>query len=252
VYYLHLTLEIIVIYIHRCNTAPRVVTAGVGVHGMKTTLQEQARALGDATRFSIFRYVAAADRPVDIAELTDAFGFNHNAIRQHLAKLVSARLVTEAHAASTGRGRPRFVYELDPTAGSRWDVEGPYERLSVLLAEIIRTGDSAVEVGKRSVRGRRRGRGSDPIGAVAGAMQREGFDPALRKTRAGAELVLRECPFEAAALADPATVCAIHLGIAQGVAALTDDRVVVDELVPHDPRQANCRLRLRLANDDGR
>ena len=219
---------------------------------MKTTLQEQARALGDATRFSIFRHIADVDRPVDIAELTDTFGFNHNAIRQHLGKLVSAGLVTEARAASTGRGRPRLVYELDPAAESRWDVEGPYERLSVLLAEIIRTGDSPVEVGKRSVRGRRRARSSDPIAAVADAMQREGFDPALHNARDGVELVLRECPFEAGALADPATVCAIHLGIAQGVAALTDDRVVVDELVPHDPRRANCRLRLHVANDDGR
>src|SRR5689334_7121577 len=142
---------------HRCNED---AGAGVGT-GMTTTLQEQARALGDSTRFGIFRYIADADRPVDIAELTDYFGFNHNAIRQHLGKLVRAGLVTEAHATGTGRGRARLVYEVYPSAESRWDVEGPYERLSVLLAEIIRTGDSPVEVGKRSVRGRRRDHGSD-------------------------------------------------------------------------------------------
>ena len=58
---------------------------------MDTRLQEQARALGDPTRHGIFRYVADAARPVDIAELTEHFGVNHNAIRQHLAKLVRAR-----------------------------------------------------------------------------------------------------------------------------------------------------------------
>ena len=70
-----------------------------------TTLQEQARALGDPTRHGIFRYVADAQRPVDIAELTDYFGVNHNAIRQHLAKLVSAggRLVTAPNDSPWGR-----------------------------------------------------------------------------------------------------------------------------------------------------
>jgi DNA-binding transcriptional ArsR family regulator len=107
---------------------------------MTANLQAQARALGDPTRYEVFRYIADASRPVDVAELTAHFGFNHNAIRQHLAKLVDA--------------------------------------------------------------------------------------------------------FESAALANPDTVCALHLGIAEGVAALAGDRVEIDELVPHDPRRANCRLRL--------
>ena len=32
-----------------------------------TTLQQQARALGDPTRHGVFRYIADADGPVDIA-----------------------------------------------------------------------------------------------------------------------------------------------------------------------------------------
>ena len=43
------------------------------------TLQEQARALGDPTRHAIFRYVADAGTPVDVAELTKHFALNHNA-----------------------------------------------------------------------------------------------------------------------------------------------------------------------------
>ena len=58
--------------------------------------------------------------------------------------------------------------------------------------------------------------------------------------------MLRTCPFQTAVLADPDTVCGIHLGIAEGVASLTGNRVIVDELVPHDPRRANCRLRMHL------
>ncbi|MGZ4691079.1 MAG: helix-turn-helix transcriptional regulator [Acidimicrobiia bacterium] len=214
-----------------------------------TKLQQQARALGDPTRHDIFRYVVDARRPVDVAELTERFGLHHNAIRQHLAKLVSAALVTEDRAPSTGRGRPRLIYQLDPAAESRWGVIGPYERLSVLLAEILRTGDSPAEVGRRSVRRLQLGAADDddPVNVVVDAMERQGFEPALGRARGDrVEVVLRTCPFQSAALADPDTVCGIHLGIAEGVASLTGRGVIVDELVPHDPRRANCRLRMHL------
>ena len=48
-----------------------------------------------------------------------------------------------------------------------------------------------------------------------------------------------------AALADPGIVCELHLGLAQGVAD-TLDGIVVDDLIPRDPRKANCRLRCHL------
>jgi predicted ArsR family transcriptional regulator len=215
-------------------------------------LQEQARALGDPTRHGIFRYIAEAARPVDVAELTEHFGLNHNAIRQHLAKLVDAGLVTETHAPSSGRGRPRLLYRLDPSAESRWGVAGPYEQLSVMLAEILRTGDSAFDVGKRSVSPQRDAEDSDdPVGIVVEAMERRGFEPVVRNARGNrVDVVLRTCPFESAVLADPDTICDLHLGIAEGVAELAGERLVVDELAAHDPRRANCRLRMHFEPAD--
>ena len=215
------------------------------------TLQEQARALGDPTRHAVFRYVADADSPVDVAELTEHFGLNHNAIRQHLAKLVDAELVTEEHAPIVGRGRPRLNYRVHPAADSRWGATGPYERLSLLLSEMIRTGDSAEEVGRRAGRRQRLGADvdDDPIGAVVAAMEREGFEPTVHVRGDRADVVLRTCPFETTALADPDTVCSIHLGMAQGFAESAGGRLVVDELVPHDPRRANCHLRMHVETD---
>jgi predicted ArsR family transcriptional regulator len=212
-----------------------------------TALQEQARALGDPTRYEIFRYIADADSAIDVAELTAHLGLNHNAIRQHLAKLLDADLVVEAKAASVGRGRPRLTYHLHPAADSRWGVMGPYERLSLLLTEVLRTGQSPEEIGRRFVHRARLGASaSDPVEQVMEAMARQGFDPAIRRRGGRVEIVLQTCPFETAALADPDTVCGIHLGIANGLAELTEGRVIVDELIPHDPRRANCRLRLHL------
>jgi predicted ArsR family transcriptional regulator len=215
-----------------------------------TTLQLQARALGDPTRHAIYRYVADARKPVGIAELTAHFEVNHNAIRQHLAKLVDAQLVVEGVAPSSGPGRPRLQYEVDPSADSRWGTAGPYERLSLMLTEIIRTGDTPLEVGRRAGR-KMRVRASpldDPIADIAAAMAKQGFEPEVRPRRAGADVVLHSCPFASAARADRDTVCTLHLGIGEGLAE--DTGVVVEELIVKDPRRAGCRLRLRPEVND--
>ena len=214
-----------------------------------TTLQQQARALGDPTRHAIFRHVAEAGRAVGIAELTEQFGFNHNAIRQHLAKLVAAGLVVEGRAASSGPGRPRLVYEIDPAAAGQWGTTGPYERLSRLLVEIIHTGRGPIEVGRRAAdQFRVPSPSGDVVADITAAMARQGFVPEVRAIRGGAEIVLHNCPFETSAVADRATVCSLHLGIAQGLAEGT--HVAVDELVAKDPHRADCRLRLRVTAED--
>jgi predicted ArsR family transcriptional regulator len=219
-----------------------------------TTLQQQARALGDPTRHAIYRYVADSGASVGIAELTEHFKLNHNAIRQHLAKLVDAGLVIETVAKGAGPGRPRLLYEIDQAADSRWGVNGPYERLSLLLAEIIRTGDSATEVGRRAGMRLRppASAGGDPITGMATAMAAQGFDPEVRAGKGKVDIVLHRCPFESTALADPETVCTLHLGIAEGLAVGTGS--VVEELIARDPRPANCRVRLRAqpAADEAR
>lgn len=213
-------------------------------------LQQQARALGDPTRHAIFRYIADADEQVGVAKLTDWFGLNHNAIRQHLAKLLDAGLVVESTVASGGRGRPRLLYEIDPAVESRWGVIGPYERLSLLLSEIITTGDTPQDVGRRAGQNYRSS-AADPGDAVTNmteAMTRMGFDPVVSRKGTRVDLVLDTCPFVSTALADPGTVCSLHLGMAHGIAEGT--ATVVDELVAKDPRRAKCRLRLHTVPDD--
>jgi len=212
---------------------------------MNSTLQEQARALGHPTRHAIYRFVADAGRPVNVADLTTHFELNHNAIRQHLAKLVTAGLVLERLAEVTGPGRRRLLYEVNPAVTGPWTASGPYERLSILLSEIIRTGDTPVEVGRRAGRAARVPPSSplDTVADIAGALSAQGFDPSVRTADGRIDVVLQNCPFESTALADPETVCLLHLGIIEGLAEGTD--IVVDELVINDPRRAHCRVRLR-------
>jgi predicted ArsR family transcriptional regulator len=212
-----------------------------------SNIQLQARALGDPSRHEIFQYLVDAGNPVDVAELTAHLGLNHNAIRQHLRKLVDAGLVVEQAGPAAGRGRPKLYFSVSPGAESQWGATGPYERLSLLLAEMVRTGDSPVEVGRRAGRRRRLGSGSvsDPLGGLVEQMARQGFDPTVTSTGRGTEVILRTCPFATTALAEPDIVCRLHLGLAYGVAEAVGG-LVIDELIPKDPRRAHCRLRCHL------
>lgn len=214
-------------------------------------IQRQARALGDPTRHTIFRLIAQSQDGLDVARLTAELDLNHNAIRQHLSKLVDAGLVTRRPAPVTGRGRPRQLYEVDPGIDSRWEAGGPYLRLSLLLVEIIRSGDDPVEVGRRA--GRVAELHTRPDDDVATALERavagEGFDPSVDDDGDALDFVLGTCPFAEAATADPETICSLHLGLAQGLAEQFDG-VAVDSLEPREPRVAGCRLRFDVETSE--
>src|SRR5579875_852037 len=212
-------------------------------------VQAQAKALGDPTRFRIFRYIFEAARPVDAAALNRNTQLNHNAVRQHLDVLTSAGLVTEGQEERTRPGRPRLLYEADPDAAGLWGTPGPYEQLAVSLAEAMRTGSSPEEVGRRAGLARareisRRRPEGDVIWAVEHEMARGGFKPERRQRPRGVELVLGRCPFESAAAVNAKAVCLLHLGLAKGLAEGLGG-VEVEALVPKNPHKAGCRLLVR-------
>jgi hypothetical protein len=119
--------------------------------------------------------------------------------------------------------------------------------LSVLLTEVVATGETPIVVGRRA--GTRLSPvGStdvEPGGAFVAQMARFGFDPSVGERAGHLDVTLQICPFASAVLADPDTVCDLHLGLAQGLADALGG-IVVDELVRKDPRRANCRLRCRV------
>ncbi len=212
-------------------------------------LQRQARALADPTRLRLYRYLRDADGPVDVAELTALVGLHHTAVRQHLARLREAGLVEETRPATGRPGRPRLVYRASAVEPALVATDA-YRRLSMLLADALRAGGApgdAVRAAGRAA-GRRAGGGGDADGVTAfeEEARRRGFAP-RRVTRGRAvELVLQRCPFADVAAADPALVCGLHLGLAEGLAEAVGGVEVVG-LTVRDPHTAGCRLRLRRA-----
>lgn len=213
-------------------------------------LQSRSRALGDPTRFRIFRYLLEADRPVGVAELTTYTQLNHNAVRQHLAVLRAAELVDEAIEERNRPGRPRLVYTVSLEAAGSFGVPGPYEYLATLLTEVVRSGDSPEVVGHRAGIARAAEldpvRKADSLQAIEDELARAGFRPSVRERGETTELVLGNCPFERAAMASPASICSLHRGLARGLAEGLGG-VEVEDLVAKNPQRAGCRLLLRAS-----
>jgi predicted ArsR family transcriptional regulator len=220
----------------------------VPLRAVPDEVQAQAKALGDPTRFRIFRHIFEAARPVSVAELTSYTQLNHNAVRQHLDVLSSAGLVASSIEDRTRPGRPRLLYEVTPETAGLWGTQSPYEQLAVALAEALRSGSSPEEVGRRVGLARvaaiaHRTPVTDAFGVVENEMARAGFRPVRRSRSRGLELVLQRCPFESAAAINAGAVCQLHRGLAGGIAQGTG-KLELEDLVPKNPHKAGCRLLL--------
>ena len=148
--------------------------------------------------------VRAAGEPVGVRDLAAELDVHLNTVRLQLANLVALGLVVREREAAPHRGRPGYRYRAVPDKGR-----------------------SAVrEVGRA-------------IGRVDGRSLDEWFDDlGFRPRRADGDLVLDACPFVAPG-DDGATVCALHLGLAEGVAERSGATVLGLDRGPD-----GCRLRL--------
>ena len=208
-----------------------------------TDIQREARALGDPTRHRLFRYIADAERPVGVAEMTAYVRLNHNAVRQHLAVLKDAELVTEEAEIRDRPGRPSLLYRLHPEGAGKWETSGSYAWLAGLLAEALKHDWSAREVGRQE--GLRRGYehrpDEDSVDAMEQELIRNGFRPGRSDRGRLTNFVLGRCPFAEVAATNPDAVCQLHLGLAEGLAEGLGN-LMVDRLTVKNAHRAGCRL----------
>ncbi|MFV0306214.1 MAG: helix-turn-helix transcriptional regulator [Desertimonas sp.] len=212
-------------------------------------LGQHARALADPTRYAVFCYIDESAKPVGVAELTSHFGLNHNAIRQHLAKLRDAGLILEEVAPPQGPGRPALRYRPTPGAAERWDGANPYANLTDMLLELLRGAGTPFEVGASAGErlAREYGATDHAVDVVEAIGRRLGFEPRRAERRGGVDVVLDRCPFAEPAAAAPEIVCELHRGLAHGIASVAAGEVTVTGLVVKAPQRAGCRIEMQVA-----
>jgi predicted ArsR family transcriptional regulator len=76
-----------------------------------------SRALGDSTRFAIYRHITSSSTPTTVKELVDTFRLHHSAIRIHLHKLQESGLIVCRKLNRSGLvGRPQLAFLPSPKA----------------------------------------------------------------------------------------------------------------------------------------
>jgi predicted ArsR family transcriptional regulator len=232
-----------------------------------------ARALGEPARMRIFQVLIEHQGPADVASVAEAVDLHPNAVRRHLRHLVEAGLATEV-AVPAGRGRPRHVFAPVPGAADPWLATRRYGELARLLGEAVRTGATPREVGRRAaLRSEADGAGggsgdrpsaahatatdptaADPGGETASddaasrfvdALGRWGFAPQATRHDDEIDVTLRACPYGEAVETEAAVICALHLGLAEGLAAASGG-LEVASLEARPPAERACRLHVRV------
>ena len=180
------------------------------------------KALGDETRFSMYRELAGSTRGCTAQELATSLGLHANTVRLHLDRLREAGLV-EVEPVHRGKvGRPTHVYSLAAGAPGLGFDPPSYTLLSGLLAALAERvgadGDEATEIGRAwGIEAGRRTRSRSCVKALAAEMSRLGFDPSTQNAVGTTDMAFMHCPFRELAEAYPELVCNLHRGISEGI-----------------------------------
>lgn len=171
-----------------------------------------------ASQARVLRTLRDAGRAVTLSELQDLTGLHANTLRGHLDALVAGGHASRIASRSGGRGRPAWSYLAR---------EAEYAALAMALASgLDRRADADSGEGHpldpAAVRGGRAwgerlrsqlGPIEDGRERVLLALTHTGFAP----ESSGDHMTLHACPLLEAARSHPSVVCAVHLGLVEGV-----------------------------------
>jgi predicted ArsR family transcriptional regulator len=203
------------------------------------------KALGDETRFSMYRELASSTRGCSAQELADSLGLHANTVRLHLDRLREAGLVDVEPVHRGTVGRPTHVYSLAPGAPGLGFDPPSYTLLAGLLAALAERvgadGEEATQIGRAwGAEAGKRTRSRSCVKALSAEMSRLGFDPTTETSATDADIAFMHCPFRELAEAYPELVCNLHRGISEGIVQEVGGGSVVDfaTLYDRDP----CRV----------
>lgn len=177
----------------------------------------QARVLGVLRR---------ARTPLRLAEVAERAGAHENTVRPQLEALHERGLVIRSSADSGRRGRPAWLYAIQPS------VMLPTTELAelavALAGAVVRHApdprEAALEAGRAW--GQQLGEQSDD--SAFEQLVRLGFAP----VQDGETTRLTRCPLLGAASAEPTVICGVHQGLVEGMVSATDGDPDEVELLP--------------------
>jgi predicted ArsR family transcriptional regulator len=187
------------------------------------------KALGDDTRFAIYKELGRSPAPLSATDLAERLVLHPNTVRPHLDRMREAGLVEVEPIHRGTVGRPQLRYSRAPGAPGLGLDPPAHTLLAGLLAALAEQiggdGLDAANLGRRwgtEATGRRQtGRGC--LAALVAELDRLGFDPVESELGGGGAATRRvrvdflHCPFRELAEAYPELVCNLHRGIVEGV-----------------------------------
>jgi predicted ArsR family transcriptional regulator len=209
------------------------------------------KALADDTRYRLYRYLRLSGRPVSVRELAVRLSLHANTLRPHLRRLEEAGLVASETSKGASVGRPQTLYSVV----DREPAEGRDHRLLADILAGLLTGARARERAQAQARewgaylagrsvprpGARRTGGAN-LALLQEALAEAGFDPRFRRRSARTvEIALRDCPFRDLLDEHRELVCAVHLGLLEGILAASRPPLALTEFRPLAERGI-CRL----------
>jgi predicted ArsR family transcriptional regulator len=201
-----------------------------------------------------------AGRPMDVTEVAGLVGLHVNTARFHLDGLVEVGAADREVERRDRPGRPRMLYQARPDAAHAG------ARSYHLLAEIL-TSFVAAQVPQPSraaqTAGREWGRylagrpgPFERVTAVVAtrhlvdALDGLGFAPEAKTAGSKRQILLHHCPFREVASKHEEVVCAIHLGLMQGMLSELDAPIDAVRLEPFaEPNLCIARLVRRSEPD---
>lgn len=186
------------------------------------------------TRAQILQLLRDAPEAMTIAQVAEQVGVHINTVRFHLDALTDSGLVEQMSATPAGPGRPATLVR----AVAAMDRNGPrtYLPLAQLLLDDVASRPRPKEHARRA--GRRWGRRvaeqvyaeqADPVDGLVQALDDLEFAP---ERSTSTDIELHHCPFLELTTPTGGLVCAIHLGLMQGVLDGADTDVQVERLDP--------------------
>jgi predicted ArsR family transcriptional regulator len=205
-------------------------------------------ALAVPSRRQLLQALRSAAEPMDAAALAAATGLHANTVRFHLDVLIRTGFVRESSARQGRRGRPRIVYE--PTTAGAHDTG--YALLAAVLVDHLDStdgGESARNAGRawahrlRPNPADRTDSIQDTASTVAALFTELGFQPTVATNGSDTRMTLHACPFWSLAEEHPGIVCAVHLGLLQGLVEQGGQAAIEARLTPFvRPRQCQADL----------